>query len=330
MLDFSRIYVEERIRAHPRTRAILERFPAASVIPIDHHQDVFNRGRQHFQLQKQRPALILAQETERFLYESDERIESFGPQRVFYNAMVRNCVYNCDYCFLQGMHPSGHILLFVNVEDFLSAAVDALAGGPKYVSISYLTDILAFEDLVPFVRLWVNAARHHPDLTVEIRTKSDNFRAIADLEPPENVILVWSLTPERYSRAIEGGTASFKNRLFQARRAAQAGWRLRLCFDPVLLEEGWREEYPQAVEETFRAVPAERVEAVSVGVFRMNADFLKRMQRLRPDAPVLHYPYTVSDGLASYEAALRRDAEQVLRSALARHLADGRISFVHG
>ena len=32
-----------------------------------------------------------------------------------------NCIYDCDYCYLQGMYPSANIVVFVNHEDFFDA-----------------------------------------------------------------------------------------------------------------------------------------------------------------------------------------------------------------
>mgnify|MGYP006970641936 FL=1 len=30
---------------------------------------------------------------------------------------MMNCIYDCSYCYLKGMYPSGHMVLFVNIED---------------------------------------------------------------------------------------------------------------------------------------------------------------------------------------------------------------------
>jgi len=38
-----------------------------------------------------------------------------------------NCVYDCEYCYLQGMYPSANIVVFVNFEDFTNAADEKLA-----------------------------------------------------------------------------------------------------------------------------------------------------------------------------------------------------------
>ncbi|MEX2353287.1 MAG: DNA photolyase, partial [Gammaproteobacteria bacterium] len=61
------IYIEEAISGHPRNREILKRFPDADVIYCDSYTEVFNRKAQNFRLQKQRPALILANKHDNFV-----------------------------------------------------------------------------------------------------------------------------------------------------------------------------------------------------------------------------------------------------------------------
>ena len=265
---YSHIYIEREALGYPDSDRILRRFAHAQRIVIERYGELFHRPRQHFQHQKSDPKLILACAHGNLILRSDERIESFGEGHIYYNAPLRNCVYNCEYCFLQGMHLSGNLVLFVNHDDFTAAAAQfAERHGPYYLSISYLTDLLAFENIVPFCRRWIEFARTHPDITIEIRTKSDNFRAIADLPPLPNVILVWSVTPHPLAQRYEKGTASFRNRLFAIGAALRAGWRVRLCFDPVLLTADWSTQYRDCVRETARRIPMHHVEKISVGVF---------------------------------------------------------------
>jgi spore photoproduct lyase len=329
-LKFSHVYVEEQAYEYPETNEVLNKLSGARVVPISHYKDLFNRPRQHFQIQKKSPKLILAVERDRFLYEGTERIRSFGNDVVHYNALVRNCVYNCDYCFLQGMHQSGNIVMFVNNEDFMEAAQHKAREKPIYLSISYLTDLLGFEPLLPYCRRWITFAHQEPDVTVEIRTKSDNYRAIQDLTPADNVVLVWSLSPEWIARSYEKGTASFKNRLFAARQAAADGWRLRLCFDPILRTEEWEAQYEEAIEETFRRIPAESIEEISIGVFRLHPDFLARMQRMRHDSRILFDTFEKSHRLVSYEEEEIEAMRSHVAERLSRHVSPDAITFVHG
>lgn len=341
---FHHVYVEKAAWQLPQTAEVIGRLQSApAVIDIEHYADVFNRPRQHFTVQKKSPALVLAVEREHFLYEGQERINSWAQSRLYYNALVRNCVYNCDYCFLQGMHSSAHILMFMNNGDFMEAARKQ-ADSPIYLSISYLTDLLAFEPLFPYCSEWIDFAARHPQIGLEIRTKSDYYHAISHLKPIDNVFLVWSLSPEELSSTYERGCASFRNRLFAASRAAADGWPIKLCFDPVLDIDGWEELYPAMIRETFDRIPPSLVREVSFGVFRMNSDYLKRIQRLRRQTPVLRRGIAtaargesgvgvgagVSPQLSTYSDGLIREIRRVFEDELSKYMSEEKIFFVHG
>ena len=331
MREYSHIYVEEAARSWPDTKRVLSRFPHTTVVPIDSAAELFNRKQQHFQAQKQSPKLILAVDRGPFLFEGSERIKSFGDAAVHYTVPMRNCVYNCDYCFLQGMHRSANLLVTVNSEQAIAAAEERYnATGGFFLSISYLTDLLGFEDVLPYCSRWIEWARHRPGMIIEIRTKSDNFAALSGVRTSENVVLVWSLSPEPVSRVHERGAASFRNRLFAARAAQQAGWRIRLCFDPVLRVANWQELYRQAVAETFRRLDPARVELVSYGVFRLHGDFLDRLREVQTASPVVHAHYQRSHGLSTYTDGQINEVRELMEAALGNVLPTERISFVHG
>ena len=52
---------------------------------------------------------------------------------------------------------------------------------PVYLCISYETDILAFEEIVPYTSAWIEFARN-PNLIIEIRTKSNQYKLIRNLK----------------------------------------------------------------------------------------------------------------------------------------------------
>ena len=96
-------------------------------------------------------------------------------------------LYNCEYCFLQGMYPSGNIVLFVNQDDFQKAVKvklnqNNLSKEGLTVSISYNTDLLAMEKLFPITRNWIEFASKTINLIIEIRTKSSNYGFIKSVE----------------------------------------------------------------------------------------------------------------------------------------------------
>ncbi len=113
-----RIYVEEAVADHPRALEVRRRFPGAETVPCGRWGEVFNRSRQSFRLQKRWPALILARKHGQTVLEAPAGY-GFGGERNFYFSHMLNCIYDCRYCFLQGMFQSAHYVLFVNYEDFM-------------------------------------------------------------------------------------------------------------------------------------------------------------------------------------------------------------------
>ena len=116
------IYFEEQVADHTRALALFERFPKAQRIPCSHYKEVFNPSGQNFRLQKKKPALILAKIPEKV--HSVPATYGIGGSRNYYFSHMLNCLYDCRYCFLQGMYPSAHYLLFVNYEDFFTEIKD--------------------------------------------------------------------------------------------------------------------------------------------------------------------------------------------------------------
>ena len=330
-----RVYYERRALEWPDTKNVLTRLSHLPTVEIDHYKDVFNRPGQHFQTQKQSPALILAVEKGQLLYDAGARFRSWGTDiPLYYNAPVRNCLFNCDYCFLQGMHSSGNIVLFVNSPDFMRKAAEQARQERILVSISYMTDLLAFEPLAPICRKWIGFAGETDNLEIEIRTKSEFYGAIRTLSPSDSTILSVSLSPARIAARYERGCASFAGRLFAARQALEAGWRVRLCFDPMVYTENWEAQYDECVRETFTRLDPSRIEEVSFGVVRMAPDFLSRIRSGRSDSDILYYPFRIEDQgasrVATYSTEVRDRMRTHMLETLRRHMPEDRIHFAHG
>ena len=115
------VFVESQIIDHPITERVLSCLPKADLLNINRYQELFNKRQQNFRLQKEKPALILAKKHDNFVLPAPS---GFGmdAQKNFYFSHMYNCIYDCRYCFLQGMYSSANYLLFVNFEDFFTCS----------------------------------------------------------------------------------------------------------------------------------------------------------------------------------------------------------------
>lgn len=320
--NFSHIYLESGARDYPAAQDVLSRFGKAKVIEIKHYKEIFNRVRQDQIMQKNAQKLILARQTGNFLYPGTHVMQDFGHSNFFYNLLAINCVYDCSYCFLQGMHSSANIVLFVNNQDYFTATKEALTRlGQVYLCLSYQTDLLGIENLYPYCREWIEFARNRPGLLIEIRTKSANFAAISDLAPSENVILAWTLSPQQIAKKYELGAASLEKRLTAARKAQDKGWKVRICIDPILLVDNWEKQYELLVSSMFEVLDARRLYDASIGTLRLSQNHHKNIKKLAGNSSSLMSNLHISSSQACYRNEDHNSLTQAVLCHLERHLS---------
>lgn len=313
---FSVIYVEEQILTEKKTQEILSHFPKAKVILIHHYKDVFSRKRQSIALQDQSKALILAKKTGNLIYEGAKVCQSFGNENFYYTSCVMNCIYDCAYCYLKGMYPSGNMVIFVNLEDIFLELTELLSRQSVYLCVSYDTDLLAIEQLTGYVRQWIDFTKKHPNLRIEIRTKCARTDLWDTLPVTEQVVFAFTLSPASVAEHYEHGAATLQARLDSLIQAYEHGFTVRLCFDPMIYCPDWREEYTQLFEQVARKVDFDRIMDVSIGSFRISEEYLKKMRKAYPNEAVVQYPYTNHEGVCRYDDVLLEEMEQLLQEKL--------------
>ena len=302
------LYIEEAIRAHPRVRAIVERFARATIVPITRYGEVFNRNQQSFRLQKKNPALILAEKKSNQVLSAPEGY-GIGSARNFYFSHVLNCLYDCRYCFLQGMYRSAHYVLFVNYEDFQDQIIKTVAAHPGedvYFFSGYDGDSLALESITGFVEAFLPFMTRHPRAVLELRTKSAAVRALLNHEPLENVVVAFSFTPDAASEALEHGVPPIAVRLKAMARLAESGFQLGLRFDPLLYAKDYRDHYRGLFRKVLGAINVDVLHSVSFGPFRMPRAYFQRMRKLYPEEKLFSGPLDESE-VVSYPSELESE-----------------------
>lgn len=316
---FRHIYIEREALSHAVTKKITERFREASVIPIDHYKNVFNRSRQNLHAQETEPALILAVNHGTLFYPGAPVCQSFGEEHFIYTSCIMNCLYDCDYCYLQGMYPSGTIVVFVNLEDYFEELDKLLEQHPVYLCCSYDSDLTALSGMLPHAKAFCRYALTHPDLRLELRTKSAALPFLRQLPSAKNIVMAFTLSPQEVISRYEHYTPSLQARLATAKEAAKKGFSLRLCFDPVLDVPNAAELYTTLVDETFSILSAGDITDISLGVFRLSKDYIKQLKKAKPDCAFSHYPYTLTDGVCHYEPRRCDELLTIVTNTLSRY-----------
>ncbi|MCQ2497062.1 MAG: radical SAM protein [Lachnospiraceae bacterium] len=332
---FSHIYVEKDILEAPKTQELISRLPNSEIIEINHYKDVFCRSRQDFAKQKKSPALILAHKKGELIYEGAKVCQSFGNAHFYYTSCIMNCVYNCEYCYLSGMYPSGNIVIFMNLEDYFEEISRTLLKNPMYICVSYDTDLLALNHLTGVLNRWIEFVDTKENLSIEIRTKCGNISSVKEslkcCKHPERIIFAFTVSPEAVIERYEKGTASLTARLKALAELQELKIPCRIAFDPMIYLPDWKPVYEEMADIIFKGrdnypkIDCNKIFDVSIGSFRISDTYLKNMRRNLPSSAITQFPYDNDGGVYHYPDEIMKEMEAYMLGRCRKILPEDKI-----
>jgi spore photoproduct lyase len=268
-------------------------------------------------LQKKAPALILAKKYGKLVLPVPAGY-GFNDDKSFYFSHMLNCVYDCRYCFLQGMYRSANTVLFVNYEDFASEIGKTIAeiGEPAVFYSGYDCDSLALEPVSNFCKFFLPVFSNFPQASLELRTKSTQIRGLLETAALPNCVIAMSFTAHQAAQQWEHKVPSISKRIEALSKLQQAGWPVAIRFEPLIFGENMQAAYQKLFAEVFSKLDAATVHSVSTGLFRMPVPFYKKIVKLYPDEALFAQEIELVEGQISLKNT-REDAElQELEQAL--------------
>lgn len=320
------LYIEENILNHPRVIELTKRFPQARKITCGRYGEVFNPKAQNFRLQKQKPALILAEKYKHFVINAPSGY-GIGATRNYYFSHMLNCLYDCRYCFLQGMYQSANYVLFVNYEDFQDEIRQLCADSPDealHFFSGYDCDSLALEPVTGFAEQFLSFFEKIPNAWLELRTKSPQVRSLLNREPLSRCIVAFSLNPEEIVEKVEAKAPSIQRRLDALDKLQEQGWKIGLRFDPMIYQTGYQEQYQRLFEQVFSKINMNQLHSVSLGAFRLPEKFFKKMHKLYPEEKLFASPIENHKGMISYKSELEREMTHYCTEQLLSYIPEAK------
>jgi spore photoproduct lyase len=202
---------------------------------------------------------------------------------------IYGCPHGCKYC------TGGKVAaVFVNLEEFIEREVMPLSAANPWQKVfmfnSCLTDTLCFEPEYGMSELLATYYASTSDQHYLVHTKSANVDFLLDLNRRSHTIILWSMTSETASRAIEPGSATMEERVEAARKCQQAGYTVRYKFKPIVPLANWREECERMMDLAFAKtrpeniglcmvawMSAEELESI-IDVSLLDPDFVRAMR----------------------------------------------------
>jgi spore photoproduct lyase len=316
------IYIEENVRYHPRTLSICERFPLARKIICERYGEVFNPKAQNFRLQKQNPALILAEKYKNFALPAPPNY-GIGAEKNYYFSHMLNCLYDCRYCFLQGMYQSANYVLFVNFEDYQQEIQNICIATPDediHFFSGYDCDSLALEPVSGFAEHFLPFFADIPNAWLELRTKSTQIRSLLNRSPDPRCIVAFSLSPDEIAKKVEDKAPPLTKRLDSLCKLQDQGWQLGLRFDPLIFQTGYQQQYKNLFEQVFSRIKLDSLHSVSLGVFRLPEKYFKKVHKLYPEERLFASPLETRQKMTSYKTEIEQEMMQYCTEQLLSHI----------
>ena len=110
---FEKIFIEEHLENHPKVLEIKNRFKNSELKFIKKVEDVFGRVKKPY-LQKRTNLNLFIGEKKGQLVKPAPPAYGLSGEPHYYFVHAYNCIYECNYCYLQGYFQSPDIVIFLN------------------------------------------------------------------------------------------------------------------------------------------------------------------------------------------------------------------------
>ncbi len=304
-LEPENIYYEKGLSSSQILSRTANRFPEARTRKIDSLKDFMdNRSYDINTYNRRRKSMFLIKENYDFIKKCPCTSGCVCCGYSILNAGF-GCPYECVYCYLQEYSNMPGITLAANITDF-AEKLSKLKG--KRIGSGEFCDSLVFDDITAHSEVIVEAARKHPGLIFEFKTKSVNTDRLLNMKPASNVVVGWSVNPQHVIDRSEFFTPALNARLEAAAEICRAGWDTAFHFDPIINYPGWEKDYRDAVELIYDTVPPERIRWISLGTLRFPGGLKRTIEVRFPETDILNGELLCGfDKKVRYEEELRAD-----------------------
>lgn len=259
LLAIERIYHEPGVRDWARGREVLARYPDAELVEVPAHQDIpglyGNAGQVDDWIRNKRGVLVLGEKRSLQARPNGRSADFIAP------STSNGCAMACSYCYVPRRKGYANpITVFVNIERILGYLERHVARqGPKpepnqcdprdwVYDLGENGDCSVDALISDNVRDLVDLFARTPGAKGSFATKFVN-RELLDWDPRGGTRVRFSLMPREMSRRLDLRTSPISERIAAIDDFVAAGYEVHLNFSPVVLHEGWYDEWRDLLRE---------------------------------------------------------------------------------
>ena len=216
---------------------------------------------------------------------------------------VQQCAFACAYCSIQSFYSQNEIRILSDLKQHLEAM--QLEEGTWHIGTGQSSDSLLLGDDYGTLSALASFARLHPDVVIELKTKSARTDWIS-MDLPPNIVSTWSLNAETPAAKEEHLTASLKARIAAAKACTEAGHLVGFHIHPMILFNGWENEYKSLVMSLCDKINPEKVVMIGIGTLTFTKQNLRALRESCRPTRVTQMPLAPIAGKFSYDLETKR------------------------
>ncbi len=317
------LYIERAIAEKPEAQRIRARVKAKRTEIIEDYQDLFSRRKTPYLEKRNARNLFIAVKKGALVREAPAAY-GFGANDLhYYYIHAFNCIFECEYCYLQGYFSSPDLVLFVNHDEILRdmrEVVKKNAGQRVWFHAGEFSDSLALSHVSQELPLYWDFFRENPGAWLELRTKAINLTELRPLTPLPNTIISFSLSSSEQAEIFDRGTPRALKRIEAMQRLKEMGFNLAVHFDPIIFEENFAAAFESLVRVLGQEVGFTALEYISLGVVRFAKDVFREAKANYPDSAMFARHFIQGeDNKMRYIRPLRLQLLETSKEILKKH-----------
>ncbi len=218
---------------------------------------------------------------------------------------VESCAFDCSYCSIQSFYNEGKIGVHKDLKKYL----DQIEIDPKktyHFGTGQSSDSLFWQNKFGALKDLFEFARNHPNVILELKTKSDKIDYLLDNDIPKNVITTWSINPQVVIDNEEHFTASLETRLNCAKLIAQKNNLVGFHFHPMFNLENLESIYGEIAKTIMSEFTKNQVALISMGTLTFTKKVMAQIRsRKNFNTQVLKLPESEIAGKFSYDISTK-------------------------
>ena len=259
LLDITRIYAEPAALDLPRGREIVERWPAATIVPVESHWNIPELHGDEANVQRwvriKTEALVVGVKKSLAARPNGRSADFIAP------STANGCAMACAYCYVPRRKGySNPITAFANIDQiagYLARQAKRQGVKPEPNQCdpqAWLYDIGENSDcsvdalLSDNVRDLIGTFRDLPNAKASFATKYVN-RDLLDYDPQGRTRIRFSLMPAAMAKLVDIRTTPVADRIAAIDDFVAAGYEVHLNFSPVIVADGWLEAWAELFEQ---------------------------------------------------------------------------------